>query len=105
MSMREKIAKALAAQYWDRMFRSDAEIARLTYPAGKEAFLDERWWLYASDADAVLDVLMEPTEGMREMGDHAYNLTGICGSLAPSTSYEHTEFIWQAMIQAAKEGK
>lgn len=108
MSMREKIAKALASQYWDRLFRADAEVARLTYPAGKEAYLDERWELYTPDADAVLDVLMEPTEGMLEAGYIAasdYEDRNPHEGFSIPDSDPISMFVFRAMIQAAKEGK
>ena len=74
MNMREKIARALAKAH---DYREHDEVGNA--PA---------WRLFENDADAVLDALMEPTEGMVEAG--------------------HTDFgggNYYDMIQAARDGK
>ena len=108
VNMREKIAKALAAQYWPRLFRADAEVARLTYPAGKEAYVEERWKQYTPDADAVLDALMEPTGNMLEAGWIAasdYEDRNPHEGFSIPDNDPISMFVFRAMIQAAKEGK
>jgi len=84
MSMREKMAKAMAgraAYVWDQM--NDGE--RL------------RWFAYA---DAVLDALMEPTIGMIKAVEEDYYMgkkgCPTCGGGRPA---------FTALIRAAKEGK
>lgn len=77
MNMREKIARALLAR---------------EYPDEYGGELGDFWWErhgehYLDMADAVMEVLMEPTKGMMENED------------------EITLSCWRAMIQAAKEGK
>lgn len=94
MSMRKKIEAAILDELSDRSGVIDGIDDDIIAEIGEAC------------AAAVLDALMEPTDDMQEMGDHAYNLTGVSGASGfPATSEEHTAFIWQAMIQAAKDGK
>ena len=85
MNMREKIARALAeeagAPPWEEM--------------------QSRWRAcYLGNADAVLDAMREPDEGMLDAGTSALwpPLPG-AGWLPGSKSVE----VWQAMINAALE--
>jgi hypothetical protein len=80
-SMREKIARALAADAFQRQ-ASDAEKRR-----GPSVFLEGWWKHYLDTADAVLDALMEPTPAMIGVGE---------GEIFDSVA------MWQAMISAAK---
>lgn len=84
MSMREKIARALQAN-------------------GAEG----SWTDLLSDADAALDALLEPTEGMVEDGQVEVNL--LENPEPPNAfkflSNDEVVLIWQAMVRAAQEGK
>lgn len=58
-------------------------------------------------ADAALDALMEPTEGMIDEGQNEVNLLE---APDPPNAFEflstdEVTSIWQAMVAAAKEGK
>ncbi|OAM78209.1 hypothetical protein [Devosia elaeis] len=86
MNMREKIAKALHD---------------FDYPKGDWHRLNSGQGSYHQDkyrvkADAVLDALAEPTEGMLEAG---------VLDVKADVSFFEVEETYQAMIRAAKEGK
>lgn len=77
MNKREEIACRLAARdgwYWDDM------------PPYREGYL--------AIADAALDALKEPTEGMLNRGVDVVGRTP-----------DETREIWQVMVRAAKDGK
>lgn len=88
MTMREKIAKSI----YERRNGHGAK----PWAHQSQAHRDP----YLSDADAVLDALIEPTEGMIEaVEDHHYmgdRECPTCGGGKPA---------FQAMVRAAKEGK
>ena len=95
-SMREKIARAIAAGFEkDFPARTQQTWEELSLPA-KAAML--------SRADAVLDALLEPTEGMLADGLLAYELIGVAGGII-NTAEDHITLILESMIIAAKEGK
>lgn len=81
MTMREKIARAMATE---RGIHPDA------YHMGHPEKLQE-WRLWLPYVDVALDALMEPTEGMMEA---ALN----------KLDYDRDE-IWDVFIKAAREGK
>jgi len=97
MNMREKIARAIDPAWWkhaDALFNDHSAAAeqRSNYIKNSAQGLQS-----LASADAVLDALMEPTEGMRESG----NLPGWDDSVTVGLS----EQVFTAMIRAAKEGK
>lgn len=86
--MREKIARAM----YERI------MVRVSH--GARSQVDDVWvnqkpeyqadWLAA--ADAALDALLEPTEGMRSAAKFDYGHDAPCGA-------------WESMVRAAREGK
>lgn len=88
MSMREKIAMAIANA-------DDSSHVIL----GRGAFTNSEWKGFEKIADAVLDALMEPTEGMKQIGVAYANWPNDeLGLHMMGSSFK-------AMIRAAKEGK
>lgn len=97
MNMREKIARAL----WDsrearmpKFTRRDPDDMDRTTGA---------WQIVMDDADAVLEAMREPTEGMMAAAKGALNLHDLRPDYA-SNSHEAATDCWQVMIDAAKEG-
>lgn len=82
--MREKIARAIAAQKMGLSNRG-------------ERLPEDLWWQALPIADAVLDAMREPTPKMIEAG-------GTCLDEAPimARPNEDAEACWDAMIDAAK---
>lgn len=88
MNMREKIARVLATL--DGMHQDAVSNDEDETPV---------WRLYLDDADAVLDALMEPTEGMVEESVFAaYHYSDEDDKI-------HNAKAFKAMIQAARDGK
>lgn len=93
-SMREKIAQVLSAR--DGMHPD----ATTDIHDGDEQ--TPVWHLYLDDADAVLDALMEPTEGMIAKGGA---VTYPDGWVNVEITEGNAEAVFVTMIRAAKEGK
>lgn len=90
MNMREKLARALAADAFQRQ-ASDAE-RRL----GPSAFLDGWWKHYLGTTDAILDALREPTPEM---------IAAARGAISGYMRAEAVVAVWQIMITQAKSGE
>jgi hypothetical protein len=92
MTMREKIARALFDRHWSAL----PEGSRPAWPGDDGG---DYWeWL----ADAVLDALMDPDEGMREAGKAAF-LYGARRDPASDFSVACGD-IFTAMLTAARSG-
>lgn len=93
MNMREKLARAI----YDSEGNQVQEPGQKWRPMRLDEEPAEDQQRYYEAADAVLDALMEPTEGMQEEGFKQY------GSGAYDVS--SPEVVFTSMIRAAKEGK
>lgn len=94
MSMREKIARAICAPI---LWEFDGHPLRET-PAWEQQSEKDRQKLLAI-ADAVLDAMRDPTDGMHKVGvEKDEELEW----LQPDRAVTQ---IWEAMIDAAKDGK
>lgn len=111
ISMREKMARALCAR--------SAELNRKATPnAAHVEPTGLAWRLYLTYADAALDALLEPTEGMQraaaevlyDYGPEAY-LAGYSDTDDKDLQREFHDWLepvhkpWRAGIRAALEGK
>lgn len=90
MTMREKIARALYKRTRNRIHENRSV---RTWEDQSQEIRDD----YLGEADTALDAVMDPTEGMRCAG-----LDVIGGHDMPPAAELKT---FQAMIQAAKDGK
>lgn len=98
MTMREKIARNLYLKHQE----IDDEVKTLALPWDHPEGDDTRE-IYLALADAALDPLMEPTEGMLDGGNCAEWYGGMQGHV--KAEREEVKKVIQGAITAAKEGK
>lgn len=87
-SMKERLQRVLAGQYWDHALKGPLGNAWIS----RDEFVETRWPEFAGDADAVLSELQEPSEGMLGAGG------------AADTDDFSLEQPWRAIIQHIRDG-
>jgi hypothetical protein len=112
-TMRERMARALY-EAWalrERVRKPGAEIPSwggvLNYGGGDGATAEARRWILSicyAEVDAILDVLAEPSEGMREAGARAHDFPS---SFVPGPTFDArvaAPRVWRAMVAAVRSG-